>query len=335
VSALLIAALALLPVLIFLGLLLVLDSYKLVPLAQLLRAMTAGALAAAAGLLFNMLLLQGWQLSAEAFVRYGAPLIEELLKALFVVHLVRTARAGFSVDAAIYGFAVGAGFAVVENIYYLRELNSPSLLLWVVRGLGTAIMHGSTTAIFAIVSKGLTERRGSVATVWFVPGWLLAAGIHSTFNHFVLPPLASTALLLAVLPPLVILVFERSASATRDWLGTGFNDDAELLELLTTGEIRRGHVGRYLDTLRESFPGPVVADMLCLLQMHVELSMRAKGILLAREAGIRVPVGEDVRPKLEELRFLRKSIGRTGMLAIKPFLATSTRDLWQLRVLEK
>ena len=34
-----------------------------------------------------------------------------------------------------------------------------------------------------------------------------------------------------------------------------------------------------------------------------------------------------------ELRYLEKSIGRTGMLALQPFIHTSTRDLWQLNLL--
>ena len=42
------------------------------------------------------------------------------LKALIVVVLIRTHRIGFLVDAAILGFAVGTGFALVENLYYLR-----------------------------------------------------------------------------------------------------------------------------------------------------------------------------------------------------------------------
>ncbi|HVP15405.1 MAG TPA: hypothetical protein VMS88_07660, partial [Terriglobales bacterium] len=89
-------------------------------------------------------------------------------------------------------------------------------------------------------------------------------------------------------------------------------------------------VGRYLDSLRARFPGPVVADMLCLLRIHLELSLGAKGILLARSAGVRIPVDEHLRASFEELRFLQRSIGPTGRLAIQPFLRTSSRDLWQL-----
>ena len=45
------------------------------------------------------------------------------MKAAFIVVLIARRRVGFLVDAAVQGFAVGAGFAVVENIEYLRTLD--------------------------------------------------------------------------------------------------------------------------------------------------------------------------------------------------------------------
>ena len=48
-----------------------------------------------------------------------SPWIEESLKALLLVYLIRTRRVGMLVDAAIYGFAIGTGFALFENLYYL------------------------------------------------------------------------------------------------------------------------------------------------------------------------------------------------------------------------
>jgi hypothetical protein len=93
------------------------------------------------------------------YVRYLAPVVEEALKAAFLVFRIRTGRVGFLVDAAIHGFAVGAGFALVENVYYLNRLDDAPLGVWVVRGFGTAVLHGSTTAMFAVLGKGISDRR--------------------------------------------------------------------------------------------------------------------------------------------------------------------------------
>jgi hypothetical protein len=85
--------------------------------------------------------------------------------------------------------------------------------------------------------------------------------------------------------------------------------------------------------LREKFEGPVVADLLCYLRLHTELSIRAKGLLMMRESGFMNKAGEETRAKLEEMKYLEKSIGTTGKLAIKPFLRMSQKDLWQFYVL--
>ena len=97
----------------------------------------------------------------------------------------------------------------------------------------------------------------------------------------------------------------------------------------------RSCCGRYLDTLKRRFHGPVVADLLCYLRLHTELALRAKGVLLMRENGFDVPVDEATRDKFTELEYLEKSIGRTGLLALKPMLHMRHKDLWQLYMLGK
>jgi len=325
--------LALVPVLFFLGILVLMDSFKLVPVRTVVRAIVIGALAAVVCSIVNGALLDVAAVSPTAFKRYAAPLIEELAKAAWVGWLIRRQRIGFLVDAAIVGFAVGTGFALVENVESLRVLTTPNLLVWVVRGFGTAVLHGAATAIFAILSKSLVDRHPETRTLDLLPGLRVAVAIHSAYNHFFLSPLASTALLLALLPPLLIVAFGRSERATREWLGLGMDTDVELLQSIRSGRIAETRVGAYLRSLTARFPGEVVADMLCLLRIHLELSIRAKGLLLAREAGLPVAVGRDVRANLDELRYLEKGIGPTGLLAMKPIQRQSSQDLWQIHVL--
>jgi RsiW-degrading membrane proteinase PrsW (M82 family) len=328
-------AVALLPVFLFLGLLVFLDSFKLVSLRSVLVALLAGALAALAGAQANGWLLDTTGLPTHAFSRYVAPLVEETVKALWVVILLRRGRVGFLVDAAILGFAVGAGFALVENVEYLRALAEPRVFLWLARGFGTAILHGATTAVFALLAKMLADRHPGRPIFALVPGLLAAAFVHSLYNHFLVSPLLAAGVILVGLPLLVVAVFERSEQATRDWLGVGFDSDLELFESIVSGQALATRLGEYLRSLKARFPGEAVADMLCLLRIHAELAIRAKGLLLAREAGLEAPVGDDVRANLLELRYLEKSIGRTGLLALKPVLRESARDVWQVYFLEE
>ena len=327
------ALLGLLPVCCFLAALVYLDSYKLVPLKWVVAAIVLGCVTAVASYPFSVAGLRWFDIDFTAYTRYVAPLVEEALKALVIWVLMRNNRIGFLVDAAIYGFAVGAGFAIFENLYYLTILPDMKLGTWIVRGFGTAIMHGGATAIFAVIAHTMLEQYPTRSRSAVLPGLLVAAIIHSVFNHFFLAPVVNTALVLGVLPLLFTIVFERSDKALSDWLGAGFDADTELLELINSGELSASKVGMYLQSLREKFEGPIVADLLCYLRLHTELSIRAKGLLMMRDSGFMNKPGEQTRAKLEELEYLEKSIGTTGKLAIKPFLRMSRKDLWQFYML--
>jgi RsiW-degrading membrane proteinase PrsW (M82 family) len=329
------AAAGLLPVVTFLVGLLVLDSFKLLPLRRVLAAVGAGGVAAVASLLLTEGVIQASHLSPRETSRYVAPILEESLKLAFVAIAIRRRRIGFPVDAGIVGFAVGTGFALVENAFFLQALANAGVWLWVVRGFGAAILHGATTAIAAIVSRDLSDRHPGQAVRPFLPGLAAAIVVHAAYNLFVLPPVVATVLLLAVLPPLVFVVYERSERQTHEWVGAGMDLDVELLKLVLSSDFGDTRLGRYLQELKDRFPGPVVADMFCLLRIELELAIRAKGMLLAREAGIEVAPDADLRAKLAELKYLQGSIGRTGLLAIEPLQVSSHRDEWHRFLLQQ
>ena len=335
VELLISAPLGLLPVLVFLIALVYLDSYKLVSLKIVLSAVIAGAALTVAGYFLNGFLLERLAVEFGVFTRYVAPATEEILKALVVVYLFRSNRIGFLVDAAILGFAVGAGFALAENLYYLYSFERIHVAVWLVRGFGTAIMHGGVTAIFAILSQTITERNMKINPLRYLPGLLAAIALHSFFNHFVLPPVLMTAAVLLVLPPLLYGVFRKSAEHMHEWLELDFDADARLLQQINSGEFAESKIGQFLHDLRTRFEGPVVVDMLCYLRVYTELALRAKGVLLMRENGLDVAVGERTQEKFAELAYLENSIGKTGLLAMRPFLHMTRKDLWQLYVLEK
>lgn len=327
------ALLGLLPVSCFLAALVYLDSYKLVSLRWVVMVIGLGCAMAIVSYPVNSLGLEVLGIGFQPYTRYVAPFIEEFLKALVIWTLIRNNRIGFLVDAAIFGFAVGAGFAILENLYYLNVLPDLRMGAWIVRGFGTAIMHGGATAMFAIIAHTLLGQYPMARWLALVPAFLVASITHSVFNHFFLTPVLNTAVVLFSLPLMLALVFERSERSISDWLGMGFDADTELLELINSGGFSTSKVGVYLHSLKEKFDGPVVADLVCYLRLHTELSIRAKGLLMMRESGFRNKVGEETRAKLEELRYLEKSIGKTGKLAIRPFMQMSRKDLWQFYML--
>jgi RsiW-degrading membrane proteinase PrsW (M82 family) len=327
------ALVGLLPVCCFLAALVYLDSYKLVRMRWVLGTIGLGCIAGLASYPLNVGVSLLIDLDFLTLTRYIAPFIEEALKALVVVFLIRRNRIGFPVDAAIFGFGVGAGFAIFENLYYLQAMPDLGFGTWIIRGFGTALMHGGATAIFAIVTHTLTGQYPAKGGILLLPGFLVAVIAHSVYNHFFLMPIINTMIVFASLPILFAMVFQHSEKSVRSWLGIGFDADAEIIELINSGDFSTSKVGAYLYSLTEKFEGPVVVDMLCYLRLHKELAMRAKGLVMMREQGFMDKPGEETRAKLEELKYLESSIGPTGMLAMNPFLRLSQKDLWQIYML--
>ena len=327
------ALLGLLPVSLFLGALVGLDSFKLVRFRLVLGTIAFGGVAALVAYFANGWLLDATNLPLREYSRYVAPLLEEALKGSVIVLLIARHRIGFLIDAAILGFATGTGFATIENLHFLGMLANSPVIVWVVRGLGTAVMHGGVCAIFAILLQSQIERGGRLSVFAVLVALLAASLIHSGFNHFPGSPITSTVAVLAFLPPLLWLTFARSQRSVLEWLAIDWDADAELLRQIESGGLGSSKAGAYLDTVKHHFDGAVVVDLLCYLRVHLELQLRAKGAMLLRDSGIPVELDDETRSMLDELQFLERSIGRMGRVTLRPILQMSRRDIWQIYTL--
>lgn len=329
-------AVSLLPSMALLLVFILMDSYKLLGIKAVVIAIAIGSLSAIVSYFVNTPIVENSGLDWITYSRYGAPLVEEFFKGAILVYFIRTNKIGFNVDAAIYGFALGAGFAIVENLYYVTVLDQDTNLgIFVIRGFGTAVMHGGTTTLFGIISKTMLDRK-----IWgewggFIPGFLTASVFHSFYNHFFFNPILLTVSTMVSLPLVLMVIFKRSEAFLQNWLGVGFDTDQDLLDMVNKGHVSDTNVGQYLESVKGRFPGEVVFDMICLLRIHLELSMRAKGVLMMREAGMDSEPDPDIQDKFNELHYLEKNIGKSGMLALSPFLHQSSQDLWQIHMLDR
>ena len=328
------ASIALLPVLLFLAGLVHLDAWKLLRPGTVLALVAAGALAAGASYLVNNGVYGHFSGSFTAYSRFVSPWIEEALKAVVVAFLIRTRRVGLAVDAGIAGFAVGSGFALIENAYYLASRPETALAVQVIRGFGTALMHGGTATVMAMISVTLYERRPHGGLQLLLPGLLAAVALHTGFNLLLGQPAVATLAILVALPLVIYGVFRHSERVLREWLETDLDSNVRLLESINTGSFLDSPAGRHLQGLRERFRGEDLADMLCCLRLHAELALRAKGVLLMRESGLEeLPLDAETREKIEELAQLRRAIGRAGVLALRPLMMATGKDMWELTLL--
>ena len=318
------------PVILLLTFLFLLDSFNLVRVKILVLCLLWGVVCATCAFFLNNSVQNWLDLDFSQYSRYIAPVVEECLKASFVIYLISKKKIGFIIDGAIYGFAIGAGFSLLENIYYLFQSTPDyNLLTWIIRGIGTAIMHGGCTAFFAILFVGGINRSEN-RILAFLPGLLLAILFHSGFNQFPFNPVLQTLLILLFLPLAFAVVFRISNSMLQKWLEIEFNSEVEILNMIRKGEFGSTKAGIYLKSLKEQFASETIFDMYCYIGLYLELSIKAKRNLMLKENEFPIIVENDLQPKLTELAQLRVQIGKIGELALAPLIRMNYRNLWKL-----
>lgn len=318
-------AVSLVPGLLFLAGLWYLDNFRLVTIRRVFEAVGIGAAIALLLIPFN-----GWAigLAGAYYPHAGAPLVEEFCKALPVLYWIARNRAGFAIDAGVLGFSVGAGFAQVENIYYLDALPGQSILLWAIRGCGTAMMHGAATACGAILARTLTARRGFRAgDLW--QGLAVAVAFHMAHNSGLASTVVTAELTIVAGFALLFIVFGHSERNLTAWLHAGLDRDIETWSAVEAGEFPDTSAGNYLRRLGEHFGPEQLKAIRALVKLSIEVGAQAKGDMIRRRCGLPVTPDPAVPLRLARMAELEAEIGRGGMMALAPLLGPLEHRAWE------
>jgi hypothetical protein len=165
-------------------------------------------------------------------------------------------------------------------------------------------------------------------------GWFIAVCFHFLYNRFYFSPVISTLIILITLPSFIIFIFSSNENSLRNWLEIEFDAEVKMLQMIRKGKFASTRYGEYLLTIKSRFSPLVVFDMLTYISLFLELSIKAKRNLLLKESGFEVIKIPGLDSYFKEMKSLRKSIGKTGLVAIHPILRMSKKDLWKLSLLE-
>lgn len=325
------------PVLVLLMIFDRLDVFNLIRMRDIGLLLLCGGLIGALGFIANGRVLDGFPIGFSNYSKYVAPFIEETLKAAPIAALFHYNRLGFKLDAAIAGFAVGAGFSLVENAWYLRVITDANLSAWLVRGFGTAVMHGGATALFAVITHEMTERQAEAAAsryrfnpLVFLPGLAAAIAIHATFNHFPDQPVLVMALTLLLIPITLFFTLVRNERATGQWLTKDADLHRKALEDIRSGAFADSEPGRALRVLTARLGTDAGSDALAYVELKTELVLRAEELIRASQSGAPVEIGEADRASFARLSELETKLGKPTVLAIDSRLGFTRNDLWEL-----
>ena len=119
-----------------------------------------------------------------------AGIVEEVLKDAGLIVLMLMLRHRFEnvTDGILYGVVIGAGFGMVENIYYFASPDSRNSLvfLFIGRILLGWLSHSTFTACFG-AALGLISERSPRGPIWHVPalGFVVGVALHSVFDFVI------------------------------------------------------------------------------------------------------------------------------------------------------
>lgn len=194
------------------------DRYEREPLALVALTFGWGAFCAIFASLLNFFV------AVPLLGAPGAAIVEEPLKLMGVYWLANHPKIGSEfndhLDGMIYGAAAGAGFAGLENLYYIIEMvtsgGSPPIIAIAIRS-ATSLSHIAWSAI-AARSVGLAKAlRGRNVVSDVIPGLMLVVPLHFMWNLF-----SPVITLFFLLPFNLSILFRQIKAAQDDEVRWGF-----------------------------------------------------------------------------------------------------------------
>ena len=321
-------AAALLPVVVYIALVYVLDNFALVSVKRLLALVLCGMVSALIS--FGLFQLTG-KVVPERVSDFLDPLVEELVKAVPLVYLASRKKVAFFIDSVICGAAVGGGFSILENVFYLVMGEPLSMGTALFRGLEVALIHMGCSAVVAaalMLAVRLIERERSRLEVKqkdvTVAAFLMASAlvVHIFHNSFHFPPLIQYAFVFGSLAALLLWTYQYDAGMIHRWLDKGIDKQIALLTSIREGNLEHTRTGAFLLSVRDAFPPEVFFDIICFVQLHMELTLAARSWFMLHEAGLAFPLeperAQELLSQYSEYVTLEKRLGRTARMAVAP-----------------
>ncbi len=264
-------------------------------------------------------------------ISFAAPVIEEILKALVLFYCTRQPRFTYFVDGAVYGFGVGIGFAMLENLVYVSA--SPSLTLAVIRALSTSLMHAMTSGIVGIGLGRLRRTRAPLLPLFAIG---LAITLHVAYNNAVNAITGVSLLLVAVgigvggaaLIGLQIVYGLRQEKA-RFTETLGLASDVSPGERQAIQRLGGASISTILAELRQTFGEANVELIQRLLVTQANIGILENNLAVSNVSPrLREAWTAEIAQRQAESRALRRQMGRSVLAYLQELFPTQDSAMW-------
>ncbi len=263
-----------------------------------------------------------------------APIIEEILKSAVLVYLVRRPSFTYFVDGAIYGFAAGTAFAVLENLLYLSRAGAgEALFLALGRALSTSLMHGSASALVGISLGRLRYGRGLTRILSLFLGWVAAMSLHIAFNNTLsrvpggLSVLVAIALGLGGVGMVAAFIFwglRQERRWLKETLGSGVgvsSQESAVVQQMSDLDVLLAPIGEHFGEKKRK-------QVETFLKLQAQLGIKRKQQEMTREEKHRRELGDQVSALQKEMDALRRDVGVYCMSYVRSILPSEAEPIW-------
>ena len=323
---------ALLPVVIYIFVVYQIDNFSLISVKRLLLLILSGMLTALA--CFALFQLTG-KIISESQSDSVNPIIEEIVKAVPLLWLASRKKIVLFIDSVICGAAVGGGFSILENIFYLLWGNEMGIGTVLFRGLEVALVHMGCSAIVAaglMLIVRLIEysrsRSGIKKSDIAMSVFLLSEApvLHVFHNTFHFNPLVQFFFVIGTIGGLLVWIYFYDVEMIHSWLDTGLDKQLSLLDSIKKGHLDNTSTGSFLESVKNVFPPEDFFDIICYVQLHVELSVASRSRVMIRESGLEseLPLTDEMKEMIlsqyKEYKLLEKRLGNAARMTIAPIV---------------
>lgn len=304
--------LSLLPIFVYLFLVKLLDNFRVVNLRMFAYCCLAGIVGC------------GLIVATNLFVPIDEdiiPLLSELMKCAFIFYLIAKRKVVFFAEALCYGAAIGAGFAFAENLVYTLSDPPLTMMQLAFRGFSTSILQMGCTALFGVSILCFNKYACFIAIV----------GIHYLYNMFLLPEWAQFIITISVFAGLFLAISWIDVQRIYRWMDVSINHHIQLLVAIKEGRLADTPTGFYLEDIKDHMTTEVFFDLICYMQIYLELVIKGKSRMLLVQAQLDQPMTpeeeEEIATKKAEFKSLSKSIGVLGRHILTPILRFDPEDV--------
>lgn len=271
-------------------------------------------------------------LTRDEVVRFGAPILEELFKGAILLYLVRRLDFTYFVDGAIYGFTVGIGFAIIENVEYVFANPDSALALAFLRVVSANLIHATASGSIGIALGWARFERAdsSRRQLALLASILVAMALHMAFNNLVVNgvPILVPVLIGCGGGVIIYVVMRRGLRIMKGWVDEELKSDASITSHEINAVNQLETVDAALAGFKERFgeKNAALAKELLLAQAQMGIYKRVaekqQDETLRRSAEART---NGLRADMEKNR---KKLGAYCMLFLRNIFPESASPLW-------